>query len=98
MKNIIFNPEVARELEYSAKYYETKSKGLGFRFLFEVEKGLIRIQDRPDAWPPLVYKQIRRYLLHYFPYAIIYKNDSDTIFILSIMHLSRRPGYWRKRK
>jgi len=32
MKNIVFHPEAERELEYSAQYYELKSKGLGFRF------------------------------------------------------------------
>ena len=98
MKQIQFHPEAEQELESSARYYESKSGGLGFRFLFEVEKGLKLIQDSPDAWPSLVYKPLRRYLLHYFPYAIVYQNNGDTLFVLSLMHLSRKPGYWRHRQ
>jgi hypothetical protein len=97
VKDLIFDPVAKRELEYSVKYYEAQSKGLGKRFLFEVEKGLTLIAERPDAWPPLVYDRMRRYLLHYFPYAILYKNDPEAIYVLAIMHLSRKPGYWRSR-
>jgi toxin ParE1/3/4 len=98
MKSILFHPEAERELEYSAIYYEAESKGLGLRFLLQVQKGLIQIAERPEAWPPLASKRIRRYLLHFFPYAIVYKNDPETLFVLSIMHLSRKPGYWRSRQ
>jgi toxin ParE1/3/4 len=98
VKQLLFHPQAEEELEGSARYYESRGKGLGHRFLFEVEKGLSCILAQPDAWPPLVYQRIRRYLLHYFPYAIIYRNDAETLFILSIMHLARKPGYWRSRK
>jgi toxin ParE1/3/4 len=98
MKNIIFHPEAEREFEYSAIYYESESKGLGSKFLLQVEKGLVHIVERPEAWPPLGSKRLRRYLLHYFPYAIVYKDDPETLFILAIMHLSRKPGYWRNRR
>lgn len=98
MKILSFHPEAELELESSAKYYESQSKGLGFRYLFEVEKGLTHILEFPDSGSPLVYKQIRRYFLNYFPFALVYKNDPETIEILAIMHLSRKPGYWKKRK
>jgi plasmid stabilization system protein ParE len=98
VKNLSFHPEAELELEYSAKYYESKSKGLGFRFLFEIEKNLNQIVDHPDSGSPLVYKQIRRRLLRYFPFAVVYKNDPERIYILAVMHLSRKPGYWKGRK
>ena len=97
MRNVLFHPIAKRELEYSAQYYETQSQGLGKRFLSEIEKGLNRIQAHPDAWPPFVSPGLRRYLLHYFPYAILYKNTPDHLYVLALMHLSREPGYWRER-
>ncbi len=97
MKKMVFHPDAARELEHSALYYESQGKGLGQRLLRQFELGLTQILERPDAWPPLVYLPIRRYLLRFFPYAIIYKNDPEILYILAVMHLSRKPGYWMNR-
>jgi hypothetical protein len=32
-----------------------------------------------------------------FPYAVIYFEQTDRIWILALMHLKRRPGYWKSR-
>lgn len=32
-----------------------------------------------------------------FPYGIIYRLKEDQIEIIAIMHLHRRPGYWKMR-
>jgi len=32
-----------------------------------------------------------------FPYAVVYLEQPDRVWIVAIMHLKRRPGYWRKR-
>lgn len=41
--------------------------------------------------------QFRRYLVHQFPYAVIYAVEGRTIYIAAIMHLKRKPGYWESR-
>jgi hypothetical protein len=32
------------------------------------------------------------------PYGLVYQVRSDKILILAVMHLSRRPDYWRDRE
>jgi hypothetical protein len=39
----------------------------------------------------------RRYLLQRFPYGLIYAVEGQTIFVVAVMHLKRKPGYWVSR-
>jgi hypothetical protein len=33
-----------------------------------------------------------------FPYGVIYRLSGDTVEIVAVMHLSRKPGYWKHRQ
>jgi len=50
---------------------------------------------------PLRWRKIkgrfRRSLIERFPYGIIYSAENDGIFIAAVMHLKRKPDYWKKR-
>ena len=39
----------------------------------------------------------RRFLLHRFPFGIVYRDFGNRILILAVAHTSRRPGYWLDR-
>ncbi|MBX3301539.1 MAG: hypothetical protein KF693_04925 [Nitrospira sp.] len=41
--------------------------------------------------------RFRRYLLQRFPYGLIYAVEGQTIFVATVMHLKRKPGYWISR-
>ena len=89
---------VAAEVELleSAAYYERKRKGLGGEFLDEFDAALDKIEAFPEAWP--VYAgEYRRFLLRRFPYGLIYRLESDKIFLIAVAHLHRKPDYWRER-
>lgn len=62
----------------------------------EVGRRLSRIADFPEAWAP-VSSGARRCLVERFPYGIIYQIRDDKILILAVMHLSRKPDYWKNR-
>jgi hypothetical protein len=32
-----------------------------------------------------------------FPFAVVYEIESHNISVIAIMHLRRRPGYWKRR-
>jgi hypothetical protein len=36
--------------------------------------------------------------LHRFPYALIYEDFPDRVWIAAVAHYSRRPGYWSHRR
>ncbi len=50
----------------------------------------------PLAWPRME-ENIRRVLVHRFPYGVLYSNEGDPLHVLAVMHLRRQPGYWRER-
>jgi len=86
--------EIARREYVEAKeFYEIEQPGLGTQFEEQIRHSLLRIQQYPHAWPP-ERKEIRRYLVHKFPYKILYSIQDDTIVILAFAHLHRQPDYW----
>ena len=90
-------PEAARELNESAAYYDDCRPGLGDEFLTQVELGITRIVDAPLRSREIE-PGVRRYLIARFPFGLIYHIiRDDVVEIVSVMHLRRRPGYWRDR-
>ena len=90
---VIFDEIAKWELDDAIDYYERKRLGLGLRFEREVRKGISRIVMNPDAWQ-IETNSIRRYLLHKFPFKIIYSVEPAYIYIIAIAHCHRRPHYW----
>ena len=90
-------PELHRlaegELNEAAQYYDLENPGLGSSFLTEVDRCLRSIEDHPEAGATLR-GAVRRRLLRRFPYALLYKIKPNSIRILAVMNLKRRPTYW----
>jgi hypothetical protein len=84
------------EIDEAHAYYELQMKGLGFQFLDELFYRMRGIKHHPEAWPPFSHRT-RRCLLPKFPYAVIYQLRDDTILIIAISHLHRKPEYWNNR-
>jgi len=84
------------ELAEAIAYYNSRTLGLGSRFLIEFEEACGRIIAYPDAWQSLT-KNVCRYQLKDFPYGLVYAIEDDVALVIAVMHLKRRPGYWRKR-
>jgi len=66
-------------------------------FVAEVEHAILMIRKYPNRWRSVA-GNVRRYLVHRFPFGIYYISDCDEINIFAIMHLSRKPNYWFTRK
>lgn len=93
MQKLILHPEARKEMFKAAAYYETSASGLGFDFLAEVEEEFGRIKEHPDMGQ-ILKKHYRRALLQRFPYGVIYRQQADTGYVVAIMHVRRKPGYW----
>ena len=92
------HPDVYAELEYSRAWYERQAVNLGIKFLNEVDQAIETVRDSPEIWPFLDEdSDIRRYLVHQFPYGLIYRIKGRIIQVIAVMHLHRHPDYWRKR-
>jgi plasmid stabilization system protein ParE len=84
------------ELEEAVEFYNLRREHLGDEFTDEVEHAVARILAHPRAWPEIS-PRTRRCRTRRFPYGVIYQIRSDEILIVAIMHLRRKPFYWKNR-
>jgi plasmid stabilization system protein ParE len=84
------------EMLDAARYYQIQAHGLGEEFLRKVELALQDIAANPERWP-VAGSEVRRRLIHRFPYAVLYRVDATEVVVLAIAHLRRRPEYWVQR-
>ena len=91
-----FHPEAWVEFETAESWYRQRSPDAALRFLGGVYDALEEISQSPNTWPAHLYGS-RKYVLHRFPYTIIYRDTQSRTEILAIAHGRRRPGYWRGR-
>ena len=90
------HPDAEREFLASIAYYEKNRPGLGYEFAQIIHAAVQDIVNAPKTWP-VFYSDIRRRLIHRFPFAVLYSDEGNRIYILAIMHLSREPFYWQSR-
>ena len=81
------------ELDDAQEYYNLQRDSLGDNFKDDVKGCIDRIVLFPELYPKVV-KEIRKSLLHRFPYTLFYIIEDDVIIILSVAHQSRKPYYW----
>ncbi len=95
-EKLIYHPKVKEELQEASIYYESSKEGLGSVFSAAVESAIHRISLYPYLGRKIS-NTFRRVLIDKFPYGIIYVTESEEIYIIAIMHLKRKPNYWKKR-
>lgn len=92
-----FHPEASLEYGEAVDYYIEINPLLADAFVGEAEHAISMIRKYPNRWR-LVDENVRRYLVHRFPFGIYYSSNAHIINIIAIMHLSRKPDYWFSRK
>jgi toxin ParE1/3/4 len=97
MMTFDFYPEAEKEFLEAIEYYEDCSEGLGEDFSMEVYATVKNILSYSQAWP-ILEDNVRRCLTNRFPYGVLYSIEPDRVYILAIMHLHRRPDYWKHRR
>ena len=95
MRIRFFGPAEAEFLD-AISFYNTQSEGLGYEFAAEVNRTIQRIIQYPEAWAKLS-ERTRRCRTNRFPYGVIYQVREETLLIVAVMHLSRKPQAWKDR-
>ena len=93
MMRVIFTKIARQELEDTVRYYDLEYSGLGRRFKEEVRKAALRIAEYPEAWS-IERGEVRKGLLHKFPYKLMYSVEDDHILVIAVAHQHRKPDYW----
>jgi hypothetical protein len=94
--NVVFLNEAEQELLEAALFYEKQARGLGKNFMEEVYQSIDTIVNFPLNSQKLT-ADIRRKLLKRYPFGVLYRIDSETIVIIAVMNLKRKPFYWLNR-
>ena len=88
---------VARqEVEEASDHYEEQRTGLGGEFIGAFEKTVDDIRLFPGLGSKIE-KNCRRRRFKKFPYGIVFRVHKGKIYVLAVMHLGRKPGYWKDR-
>ncbi|MGH6691560.1 MAG: type II toxin-antitoxin system RelE/ParE family toxin, partial [Gammaproteobacteria bacterium] len=61
-----------------------------------VQHAYERLPEFPASGAPFG-RRLRRLLIPKFPYGLLYRVELERIYVIAVMHLHRRPGYWRSR-
>jgi len=86
---VVFSKLACQELDDAARFYEIEFQGLGKQFREEIRKAAKRISEYPEAWS-VEQGDIRKCLLHKFPYKLLYSIEEDHIFIIAVAHQHRK--------
>ena len=96
MKTVRFLRPAELEMLDAARYYELQGTGLGIDFLERTQSAVRDIGTNPETWP-VVRNNVRRRLIHRFPYCLLYRIEREEVVVLATMHLHRHPDYWLNR-
>ncbi len=77
-------------------WYLARNPRAAERFQAAVEECIDAIAEGPERFPEVEPGVRRRLVLHRFPYAVLYRIVGNEVHVVAVMHLHRRPGYWRR--
>jgi toxin ParE1/3/4 len=90
---IDIHSEAHLEEEAAFHWYLKRSLSSAETFLQAIEQARSAIQESPESWAKYLHGT-RRYLLHRFPYVVVYRVTKDRIEIIAIAHGRRKSAYW----
>ncbi len=96
MRSVEFHSAAQDEFISAAQFSESQTQGLGLEFILTVQRTYERLLESP-ASGSMFGRRLRRVLVPKFPYGLLYHVEPGRIYVIAVMHLHRRPGYWRSR-
>ncbi len=93
---VILDPEARVEFDEGYDFYEGRQAGLGEVFADAVQLVLDRIGESPQSHR-VVFGNVRRAVVHGFPYCVYYREEATQVRVLSVFHTKRDPNVWQSR-
>jgi|ERR1039457_6713321 plasmid stabilization system protein ParE len=84
------------EIEAGDDWYLERSVNASAAFIAALADAFDRISRAPQRWPKYLHGT-RRFVLHRFPFSIIYLDDPGKLSVVAVAHSKRKPGYWKVR-
>ena len=91
-----FRPEARLDILEAQAWYEERVPGLGAEFVRSVDVTVSAILRFPSGFPK-VHREMRKAVIHRFPYALLHVIEGDDVLILGCFHHRRDPKSWQHR-
>ncbi|MEQ9321447.1 MAG: type II toxin-antitoxin system RelE/ParE family toxin [Polyangiaceae bacterium] len=92
-----WHPSAEAELNDVAAFYLARDlPDVAAAFIDEAQRVAELVAKAPEAGA-LLRDGVRRWRLHGYPYAIVYRENADHVRILAVAGDRQRPFYWRDR-
>ncbi|MCD6012112.1 MAG: hypothetical protein K0Q79_1974 [Flavipsychrobacter sp.] len=91
--NVVFHEDVAADYNEAYAWYEKQQKGLGEKFLAEINNKIQQIMTNPGAYGIKSKPGYHEAIVIKFPYSIVYRiyKKDRCILITSIHHHKKHP-------
>jgi toxin ParE1/3/4 len=87
-----YTPRAAAELDKVLSDIELESRQGALRVKARVQSVINLILQYPGAGPVRGKRDVRRIVVHPYPYLIFYKATADEVVIHGVRHAARRPS------
>lgn len=99
---LVVDLDAVEEGQAQTRYYlERAGEVVAQRFATEIEavyRGLIEQRFVGVNHPRVQFRlPIKRVFLDRFPFAVVFYVERDTVHVVALEALRKRPGYWRSR-
>jgi plasmid stabilization system protein ParE len=95
-RKVEVHPQAVAEARAAEDWYRSRSPLAARAFVRELDAAIEMLSESPDRWPRFA-AGTRRFLMHRFPFIVVYRTVDETIEIVAVAHAMRRPGYWLTR-
>jgi plasmid stabilization system protein ParE len=96
MTRVLFTQAARGDLDEARQWYREHAPHMVRHFRVAIDSVLARIAARPRQFPAAS-SRTRRALLQRFPYALIFREADDAIYVVAVFHTSRDPRIWQGR-
>ena len=96
MMQVVILSVVWQELSDAVDYYQKESPKTAIRFADAFDESAKVIESGPTRYRE-IRRGIRRYVMHSFPYSIVYALEANRVVVVALAHHRRNPDYWQGR-
>ena len=86
-----------QDIASAIEWYLEISKDLAIRFNQELDEIFSKLLAFPEAYP-IVFLDMRMYLMKTYPYKILYVIDGSEIIIHAVVHHKMHPNSWQRNR
>ncbi len=96
MLTLRLHPEADAEGMDAAEWIKADDPLQGALFVEALEDALTEARTRPEIYR-IFDGEFRKVRMGKFSYAVVFRVKNNEAQVLAVMHLHRRPGYWKDR-